>query len=208
MKKMLLKFTLVFLLVPSILLISQRTHAYASYSAYHSSYSDGGNGWIVQGSGIYYFTTQGGNPNTTITREILGGLAGYHFNLFFVGANYDYDSIVTSGGGNPTSTDSFRSFGGDIGLMTDNIYLLFAYYFSSIGTIRGGTPAGPNGPIDYNNGNGYQIKLGYNINVGSGFGVGPSLVYKNLTYNNLASGGATSYTFATLVPQVDLRYSF
>jgi len=184
--------------------VSTNAHAYGSYRA--SSYSDGSNGWLIQTGGIYYFTTEGGNPpyspNTTITRQLINFLVGYHFNLFFLGANYNYDSIVTSG--NTTNTDSFRSFGGDLGLMTDNVYLLFTYYFNSSAT----TGAGTTSNRDLNNGTGYQISLGYNFDMGSGFGIGPALTYKSLTYSSLSSGASTSFTYTTLVPEANIRYTF
>ncbi len=206
--KMLSSIMVTFFLVLSILSISQSALAYGSY---RSSYGDGSNGFLLQLDGIYYFTTEGGNPpnnaNTTVTRQLIDGLFGYHFNLFFLGANYSYDAIVTAPTNSTTTTDSFRAYGGDLGLMTENVYLLFTYYFNSYGTVNGGKP-GAGAVTDFNNGTGYQITLGYNFDVGSGFGVGPSLAYKSLTYSSFSSGASTSFTYTTLVPEVNIRYTF
>jgi hypothetical protein len=167
-------------------------------------------GWLIQPSLIYYFTTEGGNPpnqqNTTVTRELGDFLLGYSFGTIFLGANYNYDAIVTAG--NSTTTDSFSSIGADLVLLTDNIFLFFTYYFSSTGAINQGAA----NETDFNKGTGYQLKLGYMFDVGSGWSLGPALTYKSLTYaafaNGPNSGQSTSYTYTTLVPEATIRYRF
>ncbi len=169
-------------------------------------------GWLIQPSLMYYFKTEGGNPpnnaSTTETRELGDILLGYTFGNIFLGANYNYDAIILSG--NTTSTDSFQSIGGDLGIMTDNIFLFFTYYFSSTAATGQGLPN--NGEVDFNKGTGYQVKLGYMFDVGSGWSLGPAITYKSLTYAAFASGVnsgmSTSFTFTTLVPEATIRYRF
>jgi hypothetical protein len=205
--KLLSSMTLALVLVFSVLSISQEAEAYGSYHSY-SSFSDGSNGFMLEANGIYYFTTEGGNPpnnpNTTVTRELLDALFGYHFNLFFIGANYSYDAIVTSGNNSATSTDSFRGYGADFGIITQGVELIFTYYFMGNGTRLGGIPGSV---VDYTNGSGYQIRLGYLFDVGSGWAIGPSLTYKSLTYSTTNNISA-NFTYTTLVPEASVKYNF
>jgi hypothetical protein len=167
-------------------------------------------GWLIQPSLIYYFYTEGGSPpyqqNSTETRELGDLLFGYSFGTIFLGANYNYDAILKSSA--TTSTDSFSSIGGDLGLITDNIFLFFTYYFSSTSATQQGT----SNEVDFNKGTGFQVKLGYMFDVGSGWALGPALTYKSLTYAAYASGPnsgqSTSFTYTTMVPEATIRYRF
>jgi hypothetical protein len=175
----------------------------------YGGYSGGGDGWTAFLSGIYYFTsTTTGSPGvtTTQTRTVLTPAVGYHFNTFFFGATYDYDTLSTATTNQPTTTNSFRSYGAMAGVMTDNVYLTVTYFFSTIGTLNAGAvPASQT--VDVSNGSGYQAELGYMFNLGGNFYLGPAINYKSLSYSNYGTLSQT-YTFASFTPRIVLKYNF
>jgi hypothetical protein len=198
---LLILFTIIF----STFLTPSNSFAYGSYRS--SSFGSDGEGWLVMPQGIYYFTneTQPGT-NTSINRYIFDGSVGYHFPLFYVGLEFNYDVIATTSNGNPNSTDSYKSYGAQAGIMSGGWMLLGSYFFLGSGVQNGGTTT----EVDYSTGTGFQILGGYLFDVGSGFSIGPEFLYRSLTYTARADGKSTglNYTFSTMVPQIGVKYMF
>ena len=200
MKKLLLSLLLAF--VFTIISTAQDAQAYS----YHGGGGSSENGWVLGLDGLYYFYTQQTSSTTiTNTREVINPNLGYHFNMLYIGAAYDYDAFIQAQTNQPTLTSSFRSWGAAVGLMTDNVYLRFTYFFSSIGTLNAG--GNPGTSQDLTNGSGYQIELGYMFDLGSNFKLGPDLTYKILTYNTI-SYASGSETWTMFLPHLNIEYHF
>jgi len=196
---------LITVLILSSLFTSSKSSAYGSYSR-SSSFGGDGVGWLVMPQGIYYFTndTQGTTNNST-NRYIFDASAGYHFELFYLGAEFNYDLIQTSSSGNPTNSNVYKSYGVQVGIMTGGWMLLGSYFVLSTATsnVSGS-------PVDYTGGTGYQILGGYLWDIGSGFNIGPEFLYRSLTYTSRADGKpiGSNYTFSTMAPQIGVKYMF
>lgn len=203
MKQTLLLVSILFIF--SMLLETPKANAYGSYRS--SSFSSDGEGWLVMPQGIYYFNTiNQNNGNNTVNRYVFDGSAGYHFQLLYLGAEYTFDQQQTSSNGNPTSTNTYKSYGAQIGIMSGGFQLLGTYYVGSAATDSGGTA----NAVDYVNGTGFQINVGYLFDIGSGFSVGPEFLYRSLTYTSRADGKAMTgnYNFTTFIPEAGVKYMF
>jgi hypothetical protein len=202
MKQMVARLFVAAILAGFLSTISSKAQAY--------SYGGGGsygneNGWQVDPSLMYYFWTTSSNnnaPTTTNSRTLAKIDVGYHWGLFHLAGEYNYDQFQLSGGGNPTSSNIYNSYGLLVGLETDTLYLNFTYFIGSTFNQNQGLPSA----FNYNNGNGFQVALGYMMDIGSGWSVGPEMDYRSLSYPSQSN--QPSYTFTTLAPYITFRYKF
>jgi hypothetical protein len=179
--------------------------AYGSYRS--SSFGSNDSGFVIMPQGIYYFYSQNTGTTTTVTRWSFDGSLGYHFTMFYVGGEYNYDQNSTSfSNSNPTSTDTYKAYGLQAGILTDNVTFLITYFIGSTATTQGGTTS----EKDYNNGSGYEVTAGYLFDVTSQFFVGPEFQYRSLTYTGLTNGQpiGTNYIYTTLIPMIAFKYNF
>lgn len=190
--------TLPILLVSFILLTG--THAHAAKGGGGGG-SSGGN-FILEETFIPIIKTS--NDTTSFTtapgvatesgsgfdfRTTLGYTLGGEFLVGLTYNNYSYSSkrAAVSGGDNGSDSKTTKTeYGPTIGYLSNGWRVLFTYFLS--GTKQEDTKNSDDtgvtgdGTFKYTGGTGMQLSLGYAFALGSHFEIGPSLVYRSMTY--------------------------
>jgi hypothetical protein len=144
--------------------------------------------------------------------------AGYLFDFnLFVGGTYNTYSLSTKraavqDGDNGEDESTSRSeFGPTVGYFTGGWKFLLTYFLSgsrNVKTTNTNTDGSTAGEKVIGNAkmSGFQLSVGYSFPLGPHFEIGPSLVYRNVSYKtqNREDGGAVTYTDSELYsPAVD-----
>lgn len=158
---------------------------------------------------------------------------GYTFsNQLVVGLTYNYYSLTTTraavnGGSDGLSEKTSKSeYGPTIGYDFGNFRMLLTYFLSASkqmdrkNTDSTETTTG-DVTIKNTNGSGFQLTMGYSFSFGSNFEIGPSLVYRTVSYakqskvNRLNSAEDYAETELTskaldsgLSPMISMQYRF
>lgn len=138
---------------------------------------------------------------------------GYVWQGFLLGGTYNYYNVRSS----RPRTDDYeglnevtdkQELGATIGYLASHMRYTFTYFFSANKTVTQKYTDATSGDVTtdetYKNtgGSGYQVAVGYDFNLGAGWGISPTLIYRNVTYSKqsftVRTGTSTPYETTTL----------
>lgn len=170
------------------------------------------------------------NNNTGFSYD-LRTTVGYVFNdHFLIGMSYNYANAPSNAAATATSAslDSFtksREYGASVGYFFGKFRVIGSYLWGGVMNYQDkeiqadGTPL-VNYAYQNNGGTGYQILAGYDIPLTQNIKIGPTFVYRKITYTSQSKsdsvGGSgyattnftTKASFSTLTPMVSLMFEF
>lgn len=138
---------------------------------------------------------------------------GYVWESILMGITYNYYNVRSS---RPRTNDyeglneltDKSELGATIGYLATHMRYTFTYFFMANKTFTQKYTDGATGAVTTDetrkntSGSGYQIGVGYDFSLGDGWGVSPTLLYRNVTYSKqsytVRTGTGTSYGSTTL----------
>lgn len=179
-------------------------------------------------------SSAGGSTTKTIPTE--SGLGydfrttmGYVWSNIVFGATFNYYSVNTSRPltsdyeGLKTSTTK-TDLGPTVGYVLGGWRAMFTYFIYATKTFHETYTDPSSGAVTTDNnykntdGSGFQFEITYGLNLGEGFSIGPTLIYRDVSYKKQSlSGGSNSYSAssttstpvdAELKPMVTLSFRF
>lgn len=153
----------------------------------------GGSGALVSFNGFLYNQTRdtassSSDDNTYIYDFKFGAVLT---NKIYIGGLY----TTRNHNGSTVSSEAGSATGASIGYMGDEGYFLMGHYIFS-------AKMG-----DYSEGSGLQADFGYLASLGSSFGAGVELTYRNIEYKKNA-GSSTTYRVKEMFPMLSLAFQF
>lgn len=163
----------------------------------------------------------GGSPVSNGSIDTESGLGvdsrttlGYVWQNILIGITYNYYNLSSSlpaasaaNLGHTTTTKRYE-LGPTLGYFLGNWRFAFTYFMDATKTVeyKAFDPTGVDSTdnIYQNTGaSGYQLAVGYDFNIGAGFGISPTLVFQQLSYSKQSmtdniAGSSDSYTSQTL----------
>jgi len=159
-------------------------------------------GLYVRESLLYTHSTSsdantGGAGSDTSQNILTSTSLGYvAFDWLYLGVTWNYykesDNLTDNTGANQTTDTTFNEYGPTVGYIDSNWNILGTWFLLADKQWTVNNAAGNN--AYGRTGGGFMIDLGYRFDLGGSFQVGPSLKYRNITWNNCKdpSTGSTS----------------
>ncbi|MGZ3722908.1 MAG: hypothetical protein ACXVA9_08270 [Bdellovibrionales bacterium] len=162
-------------------------------------------------------TSSGNLPNQNIgtesgigydLRTTLGYVAWE--NVLF-GLSYNMYSLstsrpTTSDFDGYTSTTKKTEFGPTVGYLANSWRFMLTYFafaektFKEQYTTAGTSTVNTDNTYKNTSGSGFQLAVSYGLNIGSGFTIGPTLIYRDVTYKKQSLDTPTGTSYASTTP--------
>jgi hypothetical protein len=158
-------------------------------------------------------TPAGGSASKAVPTQTGWGLdarttLGYVYESFLLGLTYNFYSVSSS----HPRTDDYEGlkevtdkteFGATVGYLAGHMRFQFTYFFTADKTFTQKYTDATSGDVTTDEthkntgGKGYQLAVGYDFQLGAGFGVSPTLIYKTIEYSKqsyeVRTGTGTPY---------------